>query len=85
MTTGTTQGRRNKGIAITQDKRGYRHFHRELPPPPPPDPATGRRRRLDKSDRIRNEARRKFDEALAEYERTGACGPSCGGSPSAPA
>ncbi|WP_295729252.1 hypothetical protein, partial [uncultured Bifidobacterium sp.] len=35
MTTGTTQGRRNTGIAITQDKRGYRHFHRELPPPPP--------------------------------------------------
>lgn len=52
---------------MTKDRRGYWHFRRELPP----DPATGKRRRLDKSDRIRSEARRKFDEALAEYERTG--------------
>ena len=42
-----------------------------FPPRTAPDPATGKRRRLDKSDRIRSEARRKFDEALAEYERTG--------------
>lgn len=38
MTTGTRQGRRNTGIAITQDKRGYWHFRRELPPPPPTRP-----------------------------------------------
>lgn len=36
MTAGTRQGRRNTGIAITQDKRGYWHFRRELPPPLPP-------------------------------------------------
>lgn len=67
MSTGTRQGRHNTGIAITQDKREYRHFRRELSP----DPATRKRRRLDKSDRIRSEAMREFDEVLAEYERTG--------------
>ena len=68
MTTDTRLGR-HTGISTTKDRRGYWHFHRELPPPP--DPGPGKRRRLDKSDRIRSEARRKFDEALAGYERTG--------------
>ena len=37
----------------------------------PRDPATGKRRRFDKSDRIRSKAREKFEDALAEYRRTG--------------
>jgi integrase len=61
------KGRQRTGVSVTRDSRGYWHFRRELPP----DPATGKRRRLDKSDRVKSEARRKFDAALADYERTG--------------
>lgn len=71
MTAGTRQGRRNTGIAITQDKRGYWHFRRELPPPPSPRPGHGETPPARQERPIRSEARRKFDEALAEHERTG--------------
>ena len=56
MTTATRPARPRTGISVVQDGRGYWHFRRELPR----DPATGKRRRLDKSDRIKSKARAKF-------------------------
>ena len=67
MTTATRPARPRTGISVVQDGRGYWHFRRELPR----DPSTGKRRRLDKSDRIKSKAREKFEAALAEYQRTG--------------
>lgn len=63
MTAATRPARPRTGIAIVQDGRGYWLFRRELPR----DPATGKRRRLDKSDRIKSKARAKFEDALAKY------------------
>ena len=41
-----------------------------FPPRTSPRPATGKRRRLDKSDRIKSKARAKFEDALAKYQGT---------------
>lgn len=66
MTAATRPARPRTGIAIVQDGRGYWLFRRELPR----DPATGKRRRLDKSDRIKSKARAKFEDALAKNQGT---------------
>lgn len=55
------------GITVVTGRERLLALCRELPR----DPATGKRRRFDKSDRIRSKAREKFEDALAEYRRTG--------------
>ena len=67
MTTAIRLARPRMGITVVRDGRGYRHFRRELPR----DPDNGKRRRLDKNDRLRSRARAKFESALAEYQRIG--------------
>ena len=67
MTTATRPARHRIGITVVTGRERLLALCRELPR----DPATGKRRRLDKSDRIKSKAREKFEDALAEYRRTG--------------
>ena len=67
MTTATRPARHRIGITVVTGRERLLALCRELPR----DPVTGKRRRFDKSDRIRSKAREKFEDALAEYRRTG--------------
>ncbi|NEG56168.1 tyrosine-type recombinase/integrase [Bifidobacterium platyrrhinorum] len=63
-----TTRRRTKGAGgVFKDSKGRWHFRREITP----DPVTGRRRVIEATGRVKSEARARFDEKVAEYERTG--------------
>ncbi|KFI51737.1 tyrosine-type recombinase/integrase [Bifidobacterium biavatii] len=60
--------RRTKGAGgAFKDKNGTWHFRREIDP----DPATGKRRYIEATGKVKSEARARFDEKVSEYERTG--------------
>ncbi|KFI56544.1 tyrosine-type recombinase/integrase [Bifidobacterium callitrichos] len=64
--TRTTRRTRGAG-SIFKDARGLWHFRRQLDP----DPATGARRTIEATGKVKSEARARFDAKVEEYERTG--------------
>ncbi|MBT1170116.1 tyrosine-type recombinase/integrase [Bifidobacterium sp. SO4] len=64
----TTTRRRTKGAGgVFKDSKGTWHFRREVEP----DPATGARRYIESTGKVKAEARARFEAKVAEYERTG--------------